>query len=333
MDEKLIISLPKIELHTHVDCSLSFEAVSRLVPDISLETFREKYQVPADCQSLQEYLAVAAASIALMQTQKGLEVVLEELFKDLDRDHVIYAEIRLAPLIHTQKDLGAEDVVRIISDKVELLQEKHDIRVNIILCALRSYTEAQSLETVQLIDSEKYPLVVGFDLAGNESGYPLDAHVAAYDYARKNKINCTAHAGESEGGDSVIESIEKLGVSRIGHGITSIHDSEVLTLLKEKNIHLEICPISNLYTKVVSDMPHHPINELYKKDISVSINTDARGMLDTSLVKEYDALIKTFGWKEQQFIHCNLEALRHAFLSEEEKEAMRKKYMTLLKQA
>src|SRR5690554_3965718 len=125
--------VPKIELHLHLDCSLSFDVVKKLNPLISRENYERDFIAPADCTSLQEYIRCAQASISLMQTAEQLELVTLDLFRQLREDHVIYAEIRFAPLQHTSQ-LTARQVVETVNAACEKGKMQTGIEAGIILC-------------------------------------------------------------------------------------------------------------------------------------------------------------------------------------------------------
>ncbi|MDZ7690286.1 MAG: hypothetical protein U5K69_03870 [Balneolaceae bacterium] len=126
--------------------------------------------------------------------------------------------------------------------------------------------------------------MVGFDIAGDEKGFPLDNHIKAYQLAGEHDISRTAHAGEAEGPESVWETIQKLNPTRIGHGVRSCEDTELLDFIQRHNIHLEICPTSNIQTDVYDSYSDHTIDKLYKEGISVSINTDGRNYFRCQLI-------------------------------------------------
>jgi adenosine deaminase len=306
--------LPKIELHLHLDCSLSYAVVSRIDPSITYDRYRETFVAPPKCANLADCLTRAAAGVALMQTKEQLRLVTADLFDQLQRDHVIYAEIRFAPLLHMQKGLSAEEVVGIVNDALERASQACGVEARLILCTLRHFSEAQSLQTVKLVKQFRGTRVAGFDIAADEAGYPIDAHIAAFRYAADNNIPCTAHAGEARGPDSVWETLEQFRPSRIGHGVRSVEDPALLEHLREQKIHLEVCPTCNIQTNVYDTYQDHPINELYTLGLSVSVNTDARTMTDITLTQEYEKLHQTFGWDKDHFLQCNLNALDAAFI-------------------
>ena len=315
--------LPKIELHLHLDCSLSFEAVHQL-EGLSFETYRSRFVAPPKCRDLNEYLQFALSGIQVLQSKKSLEVATFDLFEQLKADNVIYAEIRFAPLEHREKGLAAQEVVQTVCNAMEGSTRQTDIQAGLILCTLRHYTEAQSLETVKLAAQFKGQGVVGFDIAADEAGFSIQNHLTAFQFAKANGIHCTAHAGEACGPESVWESIREFAPQRIGHGVRSAEDPALLEYLRKQNIHLEVCPTSNIQTNVYSTLADHPIDKLFRTGISIGINTDARTISDVTLEQEYNKLAQAFQWGKAEFLACNLAALDHAFTQPDLKASLRK---------
>lgn len=317
--------LPKVELHVHLDCCMSFEAVNKLRPQITLEEYNQKFIGPVKCHDLADFLTRALSGIEIMQTEDELRCIVFDLFEQFKKDNVIYAEFRYAPLLHTEKGLTPKDVVKIVNQATEEAISKFNIEVGIILCTLRHFSEAQSMETIKLVEEFKGTKVVGFDIAADEAGYPIDAHLTAFEYANKKDIKCTAHAGEAKGAQSVHETIDNFSPRRIGHGVRSIEDQDLITRLINENIHLEVCPTSNIQVNVFDEYSDHPIDQIYKHGVSISINTDARTISDIDLNREYTRLVQYFDWKIEHFKKCNLEAINHAFANEELKRTIKNK--------
>jgi len=309
-----LLALPKIELHLHLDCCLSYDAVRRLAPEVTPEAFARDFVAPAKCQSLADYLRTPPNHVALMQDEAGLRLAVDDLFAQLARDNVIYAELRFAPLFHTRRELSSEQVVAIVDDAVAQASAANGIEARIILATLRHFSEAQSLETVRLVERFRGTRVAAFDIAGDEAGYPLDAHLAAFRYASAHDIPFTAHAGEACGPASVWETLRLLRPARIGHGVRSVEDERLLAHLAETGIHLEVCPSCNVQTDVVATYGDHPVDKLYRRGISVGINTDTRTITDVTLVQEYERMHATFGWGAGEFLAANLNALAAAFI-------------------
>ena len=307
-------SLPKIELHLHLDCSLSPTVVRALSGELSMAEYRKRFVAPEDATGLPDYLQRALEGIRLMQTPAQIRLVTLDLFEQLKADHILYAEIRFAPLEHTQQGLSAKAVVNIVESAMREGMQNTGIIARLIVCTLRHYSPEQSMETARLTWDCFGDIVAGFDLAADEAAYPLDAHIPAFDFVRSKGIPCTAHAGEARGADSVWETLELLKPVRIGHGVRSIEDPQLVQVLHERRIHLEICPSSNISTRVFPSMALHSIQELYNAGVSVGINTDGRAISNVSLNEEYQKLHATFGWAEKHFLQCNRFALDAAFV-------------------
>lgn len=318
-------TFPKVELHLHLDCSLSFEVVQQLKPEVTREAFREAFVAPAKCTDLADYITRAIKGFELMQTKAQLRLVTLDLFRQLKADHVIYAEIRFAPLLHILEGLTPAEVVETVDAATAEGIRDTGVEAGIILCTLRHFNAAQSMETVQLVEQFSGTHVVGFDIAADEAGFPIDAHVAAFRYAREKGIHCTAHAGEARGADSVWETLRHFHPSRIGHGVRSVEDPALLAFLRQENIHLEVCPTSNVQTNICDRVEDHPVDHIYRSGVSMSINTDARTISDVTLTSEYQLLERVFHWEAAHFIRCNLEAVNHAFISETKKEILRQR--------
>ena len=317
--------IPKVELHLHLDCSLSFDVVNRINPLIEIDEYRSSFQAKPNSSSLNDYINCADRAIELMQTRENLELVVEDLFKQLKKENVIYAEIRFAPLLHCSQNLDENKVVEIICNKAKIESEKNDINYGLILCTLRHYSKKQSLKTVRLVNQYKNNGVVGFDIAADEAGYPLDNHIEAFNYAKSNGLNITAHAGEAKGPESIWESIKKLHTKRIGHGVRCVEDPELVNYLSENDYHLEICLTSNIKTKTFKTFKDHPLNKIYNSSISLSLNTDGRTISNTDLSLEYKIAEEKFGWNIDKIKKSNLEAIKHSFTSSSIKSKLIKK--------
>lgn len=308
--------LPKVELHLHLDCSLSFEAVQALVPDMTRQRYRAEFLAPKKCVNLVDYFRYLAAPLALLQTAEGLRIATIDLLRQLAEDHVIYAEIRFAPHLHQRDGLRSEEVLEIVLAAVNEGKTVYPVEARLILCTLRPDNTAQGFEVLALAEKYAAQGVGGIDLAGDEAGYGLAEHIPVFRRAADRGISVTAHAGEAMGAKSVKEVVTQLGVRRVGHGVRSSEDPAVIDLLLEHKVHLEVCPSCNIQIDVFQNYADHPVDRLRKAGVSLSINTDARGPTDLTLRQEYQRLKSTFGWTNRDFVAANLNAINASFLQE-----------------
>jgi adenosine deaminase len=315
---------PKVELHLHLDCSLSYEVVKLLKPAVTIDEYVQSFIAPPKCPDLADYITRAIKGFELMQTEEQLRLVTLDLFRQLKSDNVIYAEMRFAPLQHTMHGLAPDTVIRTVDEATKEGIKKYGVDAGIILCTLRHYSNDQSMETVELVRKYKGTHIVGFDIAADEAGFPIDNHVKAFQFAKAHNIHCTAHAGEAKGAESVWETLQNFSPSRIGHGVRSAEDAQLLSFLKENNIHLEVCPTSNVQVNVFDRIEDHTADKIYNAGVSMSINTDARTISNVTLSDEYKLLERIFKWDKEHFRKCNLEAIDHSFAAPDTKNSVRK---------
>lgn len=314
--------LPKVELHLHLDCSLSYEVVKRIDPTVTKEEYDTEFIAPPKCLNLVDFLKRAVKGYQLMQTTEQLAWVVEDVFKQLKADNTLYAEIRFAPFLHTEKGLTPHEVVQTVEAATANAVRETGVEARLILCTLRHYTQEQSMATVKLVEQFKDTYVAGFDIAGDEAGCPITNHVAAFNYAREKGLHITAHAGEAAGPESVWETLEHFKPGRIGHGARSVEDENLVNHLRDTKIHLEICPSCNVQTSMYNEYKDHPVDQLIKAGVSLNINTDCRTIVNVNMSTEYQRMQQTFGWTKRDFFECNLNALKAAFIPDELKEKL-----------
>jgi len=310
------VRLPKVELHLHLDCSLSFSAVSRLDPSVTREEFEAEFIAPSPCASLADFLTRAPRGFQLMQSEDALRLATDDVFEQLKTDRVVYAELRFAPLLHIDNGLTPEAVIAAIDRATEDCIRATGIEARLILCTLRHFDRQQSLLTAQLVERFRGSRVAALDIAGDEAGFPLDAHIPAFRFAIDHGLHRTAHAGEAAGPASVWETLRALEPTRIGHGVRSSEDPALVEHLKTNRIHLEVCPSSNVQTRASTAWTDHPVDDLYRAGVSLGINTDTRTITNVTLEHEYAALRDHFAWTDADFLACNQAALGAAFIDE-----------------
>lgn len=312
--------LPKVELHLHLDGSISIDLASKL-SKLDKEKLEETMIAPEKCKNLSEYLTKFDLPIQLMQTKENLTQIASNLVDELERENVIYAEIRFAPNFHTKKYLSLDEVVNSV---LKGLSQNKKVKTNLILCMMRGTSVEENKKVIDLAEKYLNKGVCAIDLAGAEDKYPLEEYLPLFSLAKEKNIPFTIHAGEN-GSASEVEKAIKIGAKRIGHGIHSISNQKVLDLIKEKDILLEICPTSNVQTNAIDTYANHPIKKLYQHHIALNINTDNRTVSNISLTEEYQKLYKTFSFTLNDYQEMNKNAILHSFLSNKEKEELLKK--------
>ncbi|NNP69626.1 adenosine deaminase [Acinetobacter sp. Ac_5812] len=314
--------LAKVELHVHLDTSLSYYCARQILPDLRLKTFNDTFIAPNKCKDLGDFLSKIAPTLDILQTKSAIALAVDDLFDQLKADHVIYAELRFAPLLHTRLGLTVEEVTETVLEAMQQASAVYNIKAGLLLCTLRHFSLEDSMKTAKLVTNFMNDGVVGLDLAADEARYSLDNHIAAFEHVRRMGGNVIAHAGEAKGADSVTEVLDKLSVTRIGHGVRSIENDAVVARLKQQNILLEVCPSSNIVCDVFENIEKHSVDKLKQAGVKLNINTDARTVANTTLNQEYQLLHDRLGWQNEDFIQTNIDALNAGFISTETREKL-----------
>jgi adenosine deaminase len=333
LDRAVLQRLPKVLLHEHLDGVLRPQTIIELakssdydqLPIQNPEELARWFHQGATQGSLPKYLEGFAHTVAVMQTEEALERVAYEQAEDLSRDGVVYFETRFAPLFHTRKGLTHQQVVSAVLKGLERGRKDFGISSGLIICAMRNMTMDVSLEMAELAVDFRQRGVVGFDLAGEEGGYPPKKHVDAFHYIQRQNFNITVHAGEGFGKESIWQAIQYCGAHRIGHGTRlvddiAVTDGKVVKLgdlaqyVLDKRIPLEICLLSNVHVGAARSLAEHPFKLFYQEKFRVTLNTDNRLMSNTSMTKEFEAARDTFGLTMDDFEKITINAMKSAFL-------------------
>jgi len=318
-------------LHEHLDGVLRPETVVALaqdagyaeLPTANPQALAQWFHRGANQGSLAKYLEGFSHTIATMQTEEALERVAYEQAEDLHLDGVVYFETRFAPVFHTQKGLTHQQIVSAVLRGLDRGKRDFGISSGLIICAMRNRHE--SLEMAELAVDFRSRGVVGFDLAGEEGGYPAKKHVDAFHYIQRENFNITIHAGEGYGKESIWQAIQYCGAHRIGHGTRLIDDIAVVDgkavklgdlaqYVLDKRIPLELCLLSNVHTGATPSLAEHPFKILYQEKFRVTLNTDNRLMSNTTMTREFEAAAETFGLTLDDFEKITINAMKSAFL-------------------
>ncbi len=336
LDRQFLQRLPKVLLHEHLDGVLRPQTIVELARDSKYTGLPTDDPVAlaqwffrgANQGSLGKYLEGFAHTIAVMQTEDALQRAAYEQAENLSQDGIVYFETRFAPVFHTQKGLTHQQIVSAVLKGLERGRKDFGISSGLIICAMRNMNV--SLEMAELAVDFRARGVVGFDLAGEEGGYPPKKHIEAFHYIQRENFNITVHAGEGYGKESIWQAIQYCGAHRIGHGTRLIDDIAVAEgrvvklgglaqYVLDKRIPLEICLLSNVHTGATPSLAEHPFRILYQEKFRVTLNTDNRLMSQTTMSREFEAAADTFGLTMEDFEKITINAMKSAFLPYKER--------------
>lgn len=313
--------LPKTDLHVHLDGSLRIETMLELaqqkgvkLPADTPEGLRRAMHCGENTGSLVEYLKAFDITLSVMQTEDALFRSAYELAEDAAQENVRYMEVRYAPMLHARGGLRMVAVVEAVLAGLRQAEKDHGIESRVIICGIRNISPESSLEMARLAVAYKNRGVVAFDLAGAEYDHPAKHHRDAFQLIRNNNINCTIHAGEAFGPESIAQAIHVCGAHRIGHGCRLREDGDLLHYVNDHRIALECCPSSNVQTGAVASIASHPLKLYYDLGVRVTVNTDNRLITDTTVSKELWLCHKEMGLSAADIARIILNGFKAAFM-------------------
>lgn len=333
---RVLQALPKVDLHRHLEGSLRLATLAEIarehgidLPSYDLDRLRPYVQITDDPPDFHRFLEKFKLLRRFYTTPEAVKRVAYEAVLDAAADNVRYLELRFNPaaLAHAQ-NFSFHEVAEWVIEAIQQGQQETGMVARLLCTAVRheSYDTARRIIDVAVAYRDRG--VVGVDLAGDEIHYAAAPFAPLYHYAADHGLGVTIHAGEAGGAANVREAVELLDARRIGHGIHVIEDSNVIQLLRQRNITLEVCPTSNVQTGVIDNFGLHPLHDLHVLGLNVTINTDDPSISDTTLTDEYLVAIMGLGINLLDLRTFTRNAIRASFLSLEEKQTLEQQVLT-----
>lgn len=297
-----------IDLHVHLDGSLSFFMARHLAAMQHMDqktdaALKDLLVVPEDCPDLNAYLTKFQYPSQLLQREEALTWSVCELLRLQESQGLVYSEIRFAPQLHTKLGLSQRQVVAAAVRGLEAFQKLSSgqgMDAGLILCCMRGNdNKRENMETVAAAAEYLGKGVVALDLAGAEGLFPTEQFEDVFKIASKNNIPFTIHAGEADGPRSIWKALE-FGAERIGHGVRCIEDPVLVRRLAADKIPLELCPTSNMNTKIFKNITDYPLMYFLEEGIKATINTDNMTVSCVTVESELELMEKTFDLKDDE---------------------------------
>ena len=318
MTTEELTALPKVELHCHLDGSLSRGFIEKR---LGREVSQSELSVSEDCRSLNEYLEKFDLPGKCIMDETGLKEAGYDVLKSMKQENVCYAEIRFAPLLSETPDMNCNKVIEALLAGLEKGKRDFGIEYGVITCAMRHHSEEENARMLRTAREYLGHGVCAADLAGAESLYPMSEFMELFKKTKALGMPFTLHAGECGSVQNILDSVET-GAGRIGHGIAMRGHSDLIKELAEKGIGIEMCPISNLQTKAVAGTEEYPIREFLNGGLKVTVNTDNRTVSDTTMTKELEFIQKTYGIRDDEIYLLMKNAADVAFATDSVKDKL-----------
>jgi len=323
--KEFIQSLPKVELHLHIEGTLEPELMLKLakrnnvdIPYKSIAEARDAYNF----HNLQSFLDIYfQGTDVLINEQDFFELTWAYLQRCKD-DNVIHTEVFFDPQTHTERGVCFDTVVNGIHSALIKGKTELGISSKLIMCFLRHLDEESAFKTLDQAQSHKDKIIaVGLD--STEIGHPAGKFERVFKQSIKQGFFTVAHAGEEGPASNIYDALDLLEVSRIDHGVRCSEDDALIKHLVTKKIPLTVCPLSNIKLKVFNSMEQHNIVTLLRKGVCVTINSDDPAYFGGYMTDNFFAVINAHSMNKTEIAQFTFNAIYASFISESKKEQLR----------
>jgi adenosine deaminase len=290
-----VASLPKAELHLHLEGSIQPSTVCALTARHGVEVTQEEVRRRYAYRNFLEFLETFKWVTQFLRDPQDYALITRDLAEYLISQKVIYAEITTSIGVMQLRKQGVEANFNAILTAAEVF-ESRGLRMRWIFDAVRQFGPDAAMRVVEAARQCGSKSIVAFGIGGDELSIPTQQLRPVYDQAATLGLHRLIHAGEIGGPEKIREAVELLGVERIGHGIAAMHDPALMDLLADRRIPLEVCPQSNIRTgalalqlrRSAAQIEDHPLPSLFRHGIPVVLSTDDPAMFRTTLLEEYE---------------------------------------------
>lgn len=315
----LIASLPKAELHLHLEGSIQPHTVSAIATRRGLSIPEDQVRRRYDYSNFLEFMDAFKWVTSLLIDPQDYALIAQDLAEQLLSQNVVYAEVTLSIGVMLLRKQDPQANFEAILSATEPFVAR-GLKLNWIFDAVRHFGAEAAMEVVRVAQCCASPRIVAFGIGGDEMRVATDEFRPVYDRVAEIGLHRLMHAGEVGGPDKIREAVELLGVERIGHGIAAVNDPALMDLLADRRIPLEICPQSNIRTGALAhqlkyenpSIEQHPLPALLRHGIPIVLSTDDPAMFHTTLLDEYSNAHR-MGLSESELKHLVDMSFEHAF--------------------
>ena len=318
--EQFIVSLPKAELHLHIEGTLEPEMAFRLaakhgvlLPYASVDAMRQAYQFT----NLQSFLDIYYAGADLLRDEADFYALTAAYLRKAHEQGVVHVEIFFDPQTHTQRGVAFASVVGGIRRALLEAERDSGITHRLILCFLRHLSAEEAMRTLEealafrdVIDA------VGLD--SSESGHPPAKFAAVFERARRAGLLAVAHAGEEGPAHYISEALDLLQVRRIDHGVRCEEDPDLVTRLVRERVPLTVCPLSNVKLQVFDRIESHNLKRLLELGLCVTVNSDDPAYFGGYVLENYLAVQQALDLSKADMALLARNSIEASFLSASE---------------
>jgi adenosine deaminase len=322
-EEEFILKIPKVELHVHLEGSVTPEfwldlyirhSEDNSIP--SIDDLRKRFQFG----SFNDFISAFRDVIFTFRTPEDFYYLTLNFLNRAADQNIRYCEVMFTPWFLEQRGIDFYEMMSEIDRAAIEIEKKRDVKMKLIFDGPRNFGSKVVKDVFQKALNDKTGRVIGVGLGGDEKNFPALDFIDQFEFARANGLKTIAHAGETDGENSMINAIEKLQVSRIGHCLGITKNSRLEELIQENKITLDLCPLSNVATRVINKISDHPFHDYLKRGYPITINSDDPGFFKTDLVNELLEMNKLKNLSFDEIAKLSQNAVQGSFLTKYNKE-------------
>ncbi|WP_390405990.1 adenosine deaminase [Lacticaseibacillus jixiensis] len=316
--DSLYHQLPKVELHCHLDGSLSLPVIRKLAANAHVtlpaadSALAALVQAPQNTASLLDYLRPFDVIRPLLQTKANLRMAAYDVAEQAAKENVRYLEVRFDPEFSMDEGLSVAETIQAVASGLHQAALTYDIQCGVLVCGMRQTDPARNAEILQAAAPLLGNSLCGADFAGNETDYPTAVLTDSIALAQQLHLPLTLHAGECHCVHNITQALA-MGILRIGHATALFNEPAAIAQFVKAGATAELCLTSNLQTKAAQDLAHYPYDQLKQAGVKLTINTDNRTVSHTDLTHEYQLFAANFGTTIADFLAFNLNAAAACF--------------------
>jgi adenosine deaminase len=319
-------ALPKVELHLHLEGAIPLPALWQLIEKYGGEPglrSQADLRQRLTYRDFPDFIAAWIWKNGFIRSYEDFSFIAEAMARDLAQQNIRYAEVFFSPTRFLDQGLEPQGLAQAIRKGLDRVPETE---VWLIADLVRDHGPQQARQTLSQVREVMHCGIIGIGIGGSEHLYPPEPFAPVYEAARRLGLHTSAHAGEAAGPESIRGAVEALAVDRIGHGIAARQDASVMALLAERQIPLELCPLSNVATGSIAAISEHPVREFWQAGLMLTVNTDDPGMFHNSMVGEFTVLHDVFGFDRNEIRRLILNGVDASWQAADRKTALRQAF-------
>jgi len=320
---KIFNTVKKAEIHVHLEATITPQLCKKFAKrnnhEIPDEMFGSEYAYQWD--DFYDFIKKYDIVTSVIHTPEDYFELTYEYLKECAANNVLYVEAMISSTHAKAKGMTYDSFLEGVYDASKKAEQDFGIISRYIMNGIRHLGPESVQNTAREVLDNPHPYLVGFGLAGDELHFPPNLFVKTFDMLKEEKFPISVHAGEWDGPKNIRNAINLLHPTRLGHGVRSIEDPELVKEIIDKDIILETCPTSNIATKIYENYESHPVKTLFDQGVKVTVNSDDPPFFNATIQGEYEVM-EGLGLNKDQLTSLTRNAISSSFCDENNKKKL-----------